>query len=43
MSKTGNASLTGWFSNSRREWIEFVIAAVLLFLLLMWLPYLILG
>ena len=43
MSKTGNASLTGWFSNSHGEWIELVIAAVLLFLLMMWLPYLILS
>jgi hypothetical protein len=25
----------GWFPNSRREWIEFIIAAILLSLLMM--------
>jgi hypothetical protein len=25
----------GWFPNSRREWIEFIIAAILLLLLMM--------
>jgi hypothetical protein len=28
-------TVLGWFPNSRREWIEFILAAVLLLLLMM--------
>jgi len=28
-------TVLGWFANSRREWIELIIAAVLLLLLMM--------
>jgi hypothetical protein len=28
-------TVLGWFPNSRREWIEFIIAALLLLLLMM--------
>jgi hypothetical protein len=28
-------TVLGWFPNSRREWIEFIIAAILLLLLMM--------
>ena len=34
-------TVPGWFLNSRREWIESTLAAILL--LLLWLPYLILS
>jgi nitrate reductase NapE component len=27
--------MLGWFPNSRREWIEFILATVLLWLLMM--------
>ena len=29
------SSVLGWFPNTRREWIEFIIATVVLYLLMM--------